>query len=100
MHLNSVISTEGAKHMTMDLKDFSLKFYLLECEHVKIKLSTTPSDFAAQCDSHNLVDKSGHVYAEVRGRMCGFPQVGRLAYEDLKSHFSQCSYNAVKFTPG
>ena len=40
------------------------------------------------------------MHAEVRGGMYRFSQVGRLAYEDLKSHITIYGYNLVKFIPG
>ena len=86
--------------MTIDLKDFYLKLNLLEHEHVKIRLSTMSSEFAKEHNLHEIFDSAGHVHAEVRGGMCGFPQVGRLAYEDLKSHLAKYGCKPVKFTPG
>ena len=100
MHWNSVMSTEGAKHVTIDLEDFFLKTHSLEHECVTIILSTMPSDFAAQCDLHEQVDESGCVRAKVSGRIHSLSQVGRLAYEDLKSHLSQHGCNPVEFIPG
>ena len=46
MHWNSAISSDGAKHMTIDLKDFFLRLDLLEHECVRIKLSIIPVEFA------------------------------------------------------
>ena len=38
---------------------FYLKLYLLEHEHAKIKLPTTPSEFAQECNLHEIVDNAG-----------------------------------------
>ena len=46
MNWNSVMSSDGARHMTIDLKDFFLKLRSLEHEHVRTKLSTMPAEFA------------------------------------------------------
>ena len=86
--------------MTIDLKDFYLKLNLSEHEHIKIKLSTIPSEFANEHNLHEIVDNAGYVHAEVRGGMHGLPQVGRLACEDLKSHLAKHGYKPVKIAPG
>ena len=100
MHWNSVISLDDAKHTTIYLKYFFLKLDLLERECVRIKISTTPIEFAEKHKLHEFVDVSGHVHEEVRGGTNGFPQVGRLVHEDLLSHLQQHDHKPEKFTPG
>jgi hypothetical protein len=40
MHLNSVISTKGARYCTFDLKDFYLNMPIEQPEYMKMKLAT------------------------------------------------------------
>jgi hypothetical protein len=82
--LNSVISTPGARFMTLDLKDFYLNTDLAEYEYVKIPLSLLPQ---AAIDKYNLTDKiiDGHVYAEVRKGMYGLPHAGKIANDKLQA---------------
>ena len=56
---------------------------LEEYEHLRIHISLTPEKFIKQQKLEELKDKDGHVHAEVHGGMCGFPQAGMLAHEDL-----------------
>ena len=44
MLLNSVISTKGAKFMTLDIKDFYLNTPLAKPEYVRLKMSNFPQD--------------------------------------------------------
>jgi hypothetical protein len=38
MHLNSVISTRGAKYMTVDIKNFYLNTPMVRHEYVRMKM--------------------------------------------------------------
>ena len=75
---NSVISTTGARYMTIDLKDFYLGTPLdrYECLRVPVKM-LTPKIIELYKLQPLIVN--GHVYAEIRKGMCGPPQAGILA---------------------
>jgi len=80
---NSVISTEGAKYMTADIKSFYLETPLDRFEYMKMNLDLFPQGFR---DEYNLyaIAKNGHVFMEMRKGMYGLPQVGILANKLLK----------------
>ena len=82
------------------LKDFYLKLGLLECEHMRIKISTMPKKSAEEYDLYNLVDAHGNFYAVVRSGIHVLPQLCYLAYEDLVSRLVKCGCEPVKFRPG
>ena len=94
------MSSHGARHMTIDLKDVFLKLGLFEHGHIRIKLSTMPTEFAENHDLPDLADTHGHVCEEVRGGMRGLTQVRCLAYENLLSHSEKNGCKPVKFVPG
>lgn len=80
--LNAVLSTRGAKFMTIDLKDMYLQSTLEQEEYVAIPVSEIPD---ASMERHNLRDKvrNGKVYFRVKKAMYGLPQAGYIAQQDL-----------------
>jgi len=75
---NSVLSTEGAKYMCLDIKNFYLTAPLDWYEYMKMSLSLFPSWIKAQynLDKHT---KNGFGYLEMRRAVWGLPQAGILA---------------------
>jgi hypothetical protein len=55
LHLNSVISTKGARYCTIDLKDFYLMTPMARPEYMRMKLKDLPAEFV---ELYNLTDKS------------------------------------------
>ena len=96
---NSVMSTNQARFMTGDLKDFYLGTPLDRYEYVRISLKVIPQRII---DLHNLMDiaVNGFVYAEVRRGMCGLPQAGILANKQLQRKLEPHGYRPVPITPG
>lgn len=80
--LNAVLSTPGAKFMTIDLKDMYLQSILEQEEYVAVPVSEIPD---ASMTRHNLRDKirNGRVYFRVNKAMYGLPQAGYIAQQDL-----------------
>ena len=48
IHLNSVISTQGAQFMGLDLKDFYLGTIMKRYEYVKFKIDIIPEEIVTQ----------------------------------------------------
>ena len=70
--LNSVVSTNGAKFMTINISDFYLNTPLTRFEYVKLKMNDIPDEIKAKYKLHNkAID--GHVYVEVRKTIYGLP---------------------------
>jgi len=89
--LNSVVSTPGAKFMTIDISNFYLNTPMKRFEYVKLALSDIPEEVITE---YNLHEKAvdGHVYVEVRKGMYGLPQAGILAQELLQKRLETHGY--------
>ena len=83
IHLNSVMSTEGARYMNNNLKDFYLNTPMERFEYAKLKVEYIPEETMTK---HNLWDfvHEGYVYIEIRKGMYGLSQAGCLANNLLK----------------
>ena len=98
--LNSVVSTPGARFMTIDIKDFYLNTPMKRFEYMRLKLSDLPEDFAQHYNLADKVTKDGYVYIEVRKGMYGLPQAGLLAQQLLEKRLNKNGYHQSKLTPG
>ena len=97
---NSVISTDGARFMTMDIKNFYLGTPMKRFEYLKLKLSDIPQEII---DEYNLMEKvtpDGYVYVEIRRGMYGLPAAGLLAQEQLEQFLNKEGYFQDKYIPG
>ena len=99
MHINSIISTPGAKHMTLDLKNFYLNTPLSRVEYMKIPLRIIPQAFIEQ---YNLqaIAVDGHVMTEISQGIYGLPQAGKLANDLLIQRLATGGYYPAPHTPG
>jgi hypothetical protein len=75
---NSVLSTEGAKYMCLDIKKFYLTAPLDHFDYMKMPILLFPSWTREQynLDTHA---KDGFIYMEMRRAVWGLPQAGILA---------------------
>jgi hypothetical protein len=79
---NSTISTEGAKYMCLDVKNFYLGTPMDSFEYMRIPIKVIPQEIIVQYNLLPLVS-DGHVYIEVQKGMHGLPQSGILANQLL-----------------
>ena len=88
---NSVISTDKARFMTIDIANFYLNSELDTYEYMLIPVKMIPQDIF---DEYKLQDKvhKGHVLAEIQKGMYGLPQAGRIAYVKLLKHLAKGGY--------
>jgi hypothetical protein len=85
MHVNSIISTQGARYMTVDVKNLHLNMPMLRCEYVCIKLNNIPEKIIVEYKLREKVTKDGYVYVKIqRG-----PQAGLLAQELLEKQLDE-----------
>jgi hypothetical protein len=96
---NSVLSTEGAKYMCLDIKNFYLTAPLDRYEYMKMPLSLFPSWTKEQYNLDKLA-KNGFVYLEMRRAVWGLPQAGILANKLLQKRLLPHGYYECKHTPG
>ena len=99
VHLNSTISTPGARYTTINIKDFYLGITMAEYEYMRIPLSLIPQVIVDQYNLLPLVH-NGFVMVEVRKGMYGLPQAGILANKQLRTHLATQGYYQVPITPG
>ena len=99
MLLNSVLSTKGAKFMTIDIKSFYLGTPMDIYEYMKIRFDTIPEEIKKK---YNLSEKkhNGYVYTEIQKGMYGLKQSGVLANKHLEKLLKSDGYIKTTFTPG
>ena len=84
MHLNSVISTNGSRYCTIDLKDFYLNTPIERPEFMRLKITNLPPEFVALYNLNSIADQNGTVYMRIQKGMYGLPQAGILAQQLLE----------------
>jgi hypothetical protein len=97
--LNSVISTDDAEFISIDIKNFYLNTPLSRSEYVRIPLSQIPEEII---NEYNLraIAKDGYVIFRVDKGMYGLPQAGILASELLQKRLDPHGYYQCTHTPG
>ncbi len=98
--LNSIISTQGARFMTLDIKNFYLNTPMEQYKHVCIKLDDVSEEIIQQYLLQDKVDSEGFIFIEVRKGMCGLPQAGILAQNLLEKRLNKHGYFQNKAVPG
>lgn len=76
---NSIISTKGAKFMSLDIKDFYLNTPMERYEYMRMKIEDIPDDVIEQYNLKEKVSKDGFVFVEIQRGMYGLPQAGLIA---------------------
>jgi hypothetical protein len=97
-HLNSVVSTPGAKYATLDIKDYFYGTTMTTYEYVRLPMETIPQEIIQQYNLERKA-KDGSVYMEVRKGMPGLKQGGRIAHDRLVKHLEKYGYSPCKHTP-
>ena len=100
MLFNSVVSTRGAKFMTMDISNFYLQTPLNRKEYIRIKLPDIPEEVVREYKLHSKATKDGSIYIEASRGMYGLPQAGLLANELLEKRLNKHGYRQSKLVPG
>jgi hypothetical protein len=88
---NSVISTPGAKFMTLDIKDFYLSTQMDHYEYMLIKVADICKDIFEHYNLGPLVH-NGYVHTEIHRGMHDLPQASRLANDALLPHLAAHGY--------
>jgi len=96
---NSVISTDNARFITADVKNFYLGAPLDRYEYMRMKLDLMPEEYIEQ---NNLREKAknGYFYMEIQKGMYGLPQAGILANKLLRKRLAKHGYIELPHTPG
>jgi hypothetical protein len=96
---NSTISTDGAKYMCLDVKNFYLGTPMDTFEYMRIPIKLIPHEIIDQYNLLPLVS-DGHIYIEVQKGVYGLPQAGILDNQLLARRLAIHVYHQTKFTPG
>ena len=98
--LNSIVSTPGAKFMSIDIKNFYLNTPMPRYEYIRLKISDLPDNVICHYNREKIVTKDGYMYTEIRCGMYGLPAAGILAQELLEKRPNKKGYSQSKLTPG
>ena len=98
--LNSIISSPGAKFLTIDIKNFYINTPMKRFEYMRLKLSDLPEDFVEQYNLKPKADKNGQVYIEIRRGMYGMPQAVLLSQKLLEERLNAKGYIQITLVPG
>jgi hypothetical protein len=99
-HLNSVVSTKGARYCSINLKDFYLNTTMARPEFMCMKLAELPKEFTRIYKLHDLVNANSFISIKIEKGMYGLPQAGILAQELLKKRLNKHGYYQSPITPG
>jgi hypothetical protein len=97
--INSVISTQGAKFLVIDITNFYLNTPLGRYEYMVISLASLPQETIEKYDLNKLA-QDGKVYIEIHKGMYGMPQAGILANELLQCNIAKDGYRPTTHTHG
>ncbi len=99
LYWNSVVSTENAQYMCLNIKNFYLTAVLEYFEYMKIPLLLFPE---CTTDQYKLKTQAlyGGVYIEMRRAVWSLPQAGILANKCLHRKLAPFGYYESTNTPG
>ena len=78
IHINSVISTRGARYAGWDTGNYYLEIPTGRSEYMRICIRLIPSEIIAYYNLNYLVDQDEYNYMEIIRGMYGLPQSGIL----------------------
>jgi hypothetical protein len=96
---NSVISTDNAQFMGMDIKNFYLNMPMDRPEYMRIHLRHIPDEIIEEYGLLELAHE-GFVYIEINKGMYGLLQSSILANKLLAKHLAHDGYFQCRHTPG
>jgi hypothetical protein len=97
--INSTLSTQEAKMMMMDIKNYYLGTPLPIYEYMRLPISILPLDIIEKYDLTRL-SVNGWVYMEIRKGVYGLKQAGLLANQLLQKRLKPFGYYPGRYTPG
>jgi hypothetical protein len=98
--INSTISTDDARFIVSDIKDFYLNTPMARYEYMRLHLSIIPDEIIEQYNLREIATPDGWVYMEIRKGMYGLKQAGIIANQRLTKHLAKYGYEPTPRTPG
>ena len=97
--LNSTISrsSQGARFMTIDIKDFFLQSYMKHPEYMRIHKKYFTDAIRQKYNINDLIGDDDYVYCRIKRGMYGLKQAARLAYDELVQHLKKFGYEPDKY---
>jgi hypothetical protein len=92
LHLNAVLSTNGAKYINADIKDFYLGTPMDTPEYMYIQSTHFPPAARLRYNVAAL-ERHGRVLCRINKGIYGLPQAGRLAQDRLIAHLATHGYH-------
>jgi hypothetical protein len=89
--INSAISTQDAKFIFIDIKNFYLNTPLGPFEYMVFNLASLPQETIEKYDLNELA-QDGKVYIEIQKGKYGLPQAGILANKLLQRNLAKDGY--------
>ncbi|KAL7475780.1 hypothetical protein ACHAW6_001683, partial [Cyclotella cf. meneghiniana] len=89
---NSVISTRGAKFMTMDISIFYRLTPMPQLEYLRLKLNDIPKEIIEEYHLQDITKPDGTIYVLICLGMYGLPQAGLLANKLLEKWLNVHGY--------
>jgi hypothetical protein len=100
MLFNSVISTKGARFMTMDISNFYLMTPLHHPKFIQMKLSDILDEVIEDYKLREKATTNGSSYIRAKRSMYGLPQSGLLANKLLEKRLNKHGYQQSILVPG
>ena len=97
--INSVLSTPGARMMTLDIKDYYPMCPMDEPAFMRIRMEDIPPSIVNRYNLNDVAHK-GYVYVRINHALYGLPQAGRIAHDYLAKHLAKHGYHPTGATPG
>ena len=97
---NSIISTRGARFMTIDISNFYLGTPMKRKLYMRIKLISIPQKIIKEYKLNELATADGWVYVKIGQGVYGLPQIGIIAQEQLAERLDKHGYKQSKILPG
>jgi hypothetical protein len=97
--INSVISTQGAKFLVIDINNFYLNTPLGRFEYMVMNLASLPQEKIKKYDLNELT-QDGKVYIEIQKGMYDLPQAGILTNKLLQRNLAKDGYRPTTHTHG
>jgi len=98
--INSMVSTEGAKCLMIDIKDFYPNTPMKRYEYMPLKMKDIPDEIIKEYKLDQKVTMDSYIYTEIQKGMYGLPQAGIIAQELLADRLQTHGYTQRKIIPG
>ena len=100
--VNSILSdyNDGAKFMSVDLKDFFLQSFMDKPEYMRLPYKWFPQDIIDKYNLSKLVTQDGFIYIKIKRGMYGLRQAAILAYKQLVDNLKPYGYYPIPHTVG